>query len=123
MSGHQQGGCRKLHPDRIVDRIDDKDTKGRGSKTNDFMLTKTPKHVGNPEFCKMWNDWLRYAFGKKKVPYLTYVGQVDFLDAMPVDEAIESMGQSIRNGWRGLFPVRKGKAHTKPLTQKDHEQF
>jgi hypothetical protein len=42
---------------------------------------------------------------------------------MSADEAIESIETSIRNGWRGLFPVRKGKPATKPLTKKDHDEF
>lgn len=64
-----------------------------------------------------------YAFPKRKVPYLTYMEQLKFLNAMPVGEAVESIETSIRNGWKGLFPVRKGKMATKPLTKKDHDEF
>jgi len=116
-------GCRKLHPYSKEDNKEDKDTKGRKAKTPDFMLTQQPIHMKVPEFAAAWVRWSEYAYPKKKVPYMTYVGQVDFLNKMTPDEAVECIEQSIRNGWKGLFPVRKSKQQTKPLTKNDHEQF
>jgi hypothetical protein len=115
---------RKLHPYNKEDNKEDKDTRGRVAKAPDFMLTKQPIHMGVQEFSAAWHRWTQYAHGKKKaMPYLTYVGQVDFLNAMSAEDAIESIETSIRNGWKGLFPVRKGKMATKPLTKKDHDEF
>lgn len=95
----------------------------RDTKAPDFMLTHQPTHMNIPEFSAAWHRWIQYAFPKKKVPYLTYHGQIEFLNGMSVEDAIECIETSIRNGWRGLFPVRKSSKQTKPLTKNDHEQF
>lgn len=87
------------------------------------MLTTQPAHMAIPEFSAAWHRWTQYAYPKKKVPYLTYVGQLEFLNAMSPADAVECIEQSIRNGWKGLFPVRKSMKQTKPLTKTDHEQF
>jgi hypothetical protein len=116
-------GCRKLHPYNKDDNKEDKIQKGRVSKAPDFMLTQQPMHMGVKEFAAAWGRWAEYAYPKKKVPYMTYVGQVEFLNKMSPEEAVECIEQSIRNGWRGLFPVRKSKHQTKALTKNDHEQF
>lgn len=114
---------RKLHPYNKEDNKEDKDTKEKGVKMPDFMRTQEPVHMAVPEFAAAWHRWILYAFPKRKVPYLTYIEQLKFLNAMPVGEAVECIETSIRNGWKGLFPVRKGKAATKPLTKKDHDEF
>jgi hypothetical protein len=114
---------RKLHPYNKEDNKEDKDTKGRAPKTPDFMLTQQPAHMTVPEFSAAWHRWVQYAFPKRKVPYMTYVGQLEFLNAMSAADAIESIETSIRNGWKGLFPARKGKMPTKALTKKDHDEF
>ena len=114
---------RKLHPYNKVDNKEDKDTKAKGVKTPDFMLTQQPAHMTVPEFSAAWHRWLQYAFPKRKVPYLTYMGQLEFLNAMSAADAIECIETSIRNGWKGLFPIRKGKPSTKALTKKDHDEF
>jgi hypothetical protein len=116
-------GCRKLHPYNKDDNKEDKIPKGRVAKSPDFMLTQQPIHMKVPEFAAAWVRWAEYAYPKKKVPYMTYMGQVDFLNKMTPDEAVECIEQSIRNGWKGLFPVRKSKHQTKALTKNDHEQF
>lgn len=116
-------GCRKLHPYNKVDNKEEKIQGGRVSKTPDFMLTQQPTHMGVPAFAAAWVRWAEYAYPKKKVPYMTYVGQVDFLNKMTPEEAVECIEQSIRNGWKGLFPSRKSKHQTKALTKDDHEQF
>ena len=116
-------GCRKLHPYNKDDNKEDKDTRKREPKSPDFMLTKQPAHMAVPEFSAAWHRWLQYAFPKKKVPYLTYVGQLEFLNAMTAAEAVESIETSIRNGWKGLFPPRKGRPAAKALTKKDHDEF
>jgi hypothetical protein len=87
------------------------------------MLTQQPAHMTVPEFSAAWHRWVQYAFPKRKVPYLTYVGQLEFLNAMTAAEAVESIETSIRNGWKGLFPTRKGRPAAKALTKKDHDEF
>lgn len=114
---------RKLHPYNKEDNKEDTDTKASKAKTPDFMLTQQPAHMTVPEFSAAWHRWLSYAFPKRKVPYLTFHAQLTFLNAMSAEDAIESIEASIRNGWKGLFPPRKGKAATKALTKKDHDEF
>ena len=116
-------GCRKLHPYNKDDNKEDKDTRKREPKSPDFMLTQQPAHMTVPEFSAAWHRWVQYAFPKRKVPYLTYVGQLEFLNAMTAAEAVESIETSIRNGWKGLFPPRKGRPAAKALTKKDHDEF
>lgn len=117
------GPRRKLHPYNKEDNKEDKIQGERAPKTPDFMLTQQPAHMTVPEFSAAWHRWVQYAFPKRKVPYLTYVGQLEFLNAMSAPDAVECIETSIRNGWRGLFPVRKGKMPTKALTKKDHDEF
>jgi len=117
------GPRKKLHPYNKEDNKEDKIQGERASKMPDFMLTQQPAHMTIPEFSAAWHRWVQYAFAKRKVPYLTYIGQLEFLNAMTAAEAVESIETSIRNGWRGLFPVRKGKTTTKALTKKDHDEF
>lgn len=117
------GPRKKLHPYNKEDNKEDKIQGERASKMPDFMLTQQPAHMTVPEFSAAWHRWVQYAFAKRKVPYLTYIGQLEFLNAMTAAEAVESIETSIRNGWRGLFPVRKGKTPTKALTKKDHDEF
>jgi hypothetical protein len=117
------GPRRKLHPYNKDDNKEDKIQGDRVQKTPDFMLTQQPAHMSVPEFSAAWHRWVLYAFPKRKVPYLTYVGQLQFLNAMSAMDAVECIETSIRNGWRGLFPVRKGKTPTKALTKKDHDEF
>ena len=112
------GGTKPTSSNRKENKKENRDTKGP-----DFMLTTQPAHMAVPEFSAAWHRWIQYAFPKKKVPYLTYVGQLEFLNAMTPADAVECIEQSIRNGWRGLFPVRKSMKQTKPLTKNDHEQF
>ena len=110
-------------PMNVDNNKEDTDTKASKAKTPDFMLTQQPAHMTVPEFSAAWHRWLSYAFPKRKVPYLTFHAQLTFRNAMSAEDAIESIEASIRNGWKGLFPPRKGKAATKALTKKDHDEF
>lgn len=60
-------------------------------------------------------DWLEHRKAmKKKLAVTTVVAQLDFLlENIPAGMITECIGQSIRNGWTGLYEIKKagGKGH------------
>lgn len=79
------------------------------------------------EFKKAWAEWIDYRKEMKK-PLKPKSIKAQWKQFVLWGEAgcIESIAQSIRSGWQGLFPPRQNNQqmyHKKPLTAKDHETF
>lgn len=78
-------------------------------------------------FKETWEHWLAYRKEKKKpLTPTTIKMQLDTCAAHTEQACIESINKSMTCGWMGLFftnPSPFNRAHAKPLTSKDHEQF
>jgi hypothetical protein len=68
------------------------------------------------QFAFAWNEWISYKKEKKqKLTQKTKEMQLRTLGARPEQEAIGMIGQSIQNGWTGLFEF-KDKQNGKSIT-------
>jgi len=68
------------------------------------------------QFAFAWNEWVEYRKEKKqKLTQKTKEMQLRTLGARPESEAIGMIGQSIQNGWTGLFEF-KNKQNGKSIT-------
>ncbi len=70
-----------------------------------------PLHLNVPAFLAKWEAWVAFRKRMHKVGDwdAMFNEQLSFLDRHTVEEAVEILSQSIRNGWRGLFTVKAGK--------------
>lgn len=68
-----------------------------------------------PEFLAKWGSWVKVRLAKKgcKDFNTMFQEQLDWLDTFTVPQAIESLSQSIRGNWQGLFEPRgiNGNSH------------
>lgn len=64
-----------------------------------------PTELDSPDFRKAWADWIedRRARGKR-VTELAAKQNLEKLAPLGITKAIESIQDSIRNGWTGIFP-------------------
>lgn len=79
-----------------------------------------PLLLNTPEFLAVWNRWMAIrAKGKKPKTPLNelFAEQLRWLERLgTVEEAIESVSASIRNGWQGLFDQRGKGSPSRPHT-------
>lgn len=125
-----RGGCNKLHTYNKEDNKEDKTTPTPSSEDN--IPWAEDKDIGpmpfsSEEFKKAWAEWIDYRKELKK-PLKPKSIKAQWKQFVLWGEAgcIESIAQSIRSGWQGLFPPRQNNQqmyHKKPLTAKDHETF
>ncbi len=67
-----------------------------------------PENLDNPVFRKAWEDWKKHRTEiRKKLTPSTIKRQLKMLAEYP-ESAADIIGNSIRNGWQGLFPEKKG---------------
>lgn len=65
-----------------------------------------PPEIDTPEFRSAWSDWLADRRARRNpVTVLAAKQQLDMLATYGPAGAVESIRQSIRNGWTGLFPA------------------
>ncbi len=69
-------------------------------------LTEIPEKLKEKKgFAETWDSWLKYRKEiKHKIMPTTAKKQLKFLEQQP--DPIACIEQSIRNGWRGLFPLK-----------------
>lgn len=122
-------GCKKLHPYIIVDNIDNITTPTPSSEdmipwAEDDGL-KLP--FSSDAFQKSWASWIDYRKElKKPLKPTTIKAQWKLFVKWGEQKSIESISQSIMNGWQGLFEPRVNgwnPKDKKPLTAKDHDEF
>lgn len=124
------GGCKKLHTYNKEDNKEDKTTPTPSSGAD--IPWAEDKDIGpmpfsSDEFKKAWAEWIDYRKEIKKALKPKSI-KAQWKQFVLWGEAgcIESIQQSIRSGWQGLFPPRQNNQqmyHKKPLTAKDHETF
>ncbi|MCF7764829.1 MAG: hypothetical protein K9N62_14255 [Verrucomicrobia bacterium] len=90
------------------------ETNPKAEKPIDFPQ----KFSADEDFMKSWASWevCRRAMKKPARSWNEFFQhQVDWLEKMPAPDAIESLNQSLRNGYQGLFeprtPNRKGNSN------------
>ena len=72
-----------------------------------------PDVLQNPDFLKAWDDWLNHRRqSRKALTAQTQYKQLEFLAGMGAVIAVQSIQQSILNGWQGLFPVKPENTHS-----------
>ena len=112
--------CNPLHPYNKEDNKEDIDTKAQVPKG----MEPTPDMPYlSKEFSDAWISWTAYRKEtKKKLVNSTVVKQFAFLKSMNDEKrAIQSINQSIQNGWAGLFEISGNKFSNKPIiTKHDH---
>jgi hypothetical protein len=90
---------------------------------NSLLLPPLPH---SEEFAKVWDEWVIFRREVKKPLTPTSIReQLKFLTEQTEHDAIQSIKNSIRSGWLGLFAVKQtyGKPQAKLLTDKDHDSF
>lgn len=59
-------------------------------------------------FCASWSEWLEYRKDRRlSMRGLTVQKQLEMLDELGPSAACDSIQNSIRNGWSGLFPPKE----------------
>jgi uncharacterized protein YdaU (DUF1376 family) len=68
-----------------------------------------PESLDNPEFRKVWSDYLDYRKGQRyaKLKPASVTSQLATLASWGQADAISSIQTTIRNGWQGIFAVRR----------------
>ena len=104
-------------------------TSGYSNKKNinrDIKTILLPPLPYGPEFASAWQDWMKYKEEtKSRLTPSIVSAQIHFLTTLSENDAIQSIRNSIQNGWSGLFaPRSNARTQTgKALTQNDHETF
>ena len=86
-----------------------------------LLAIKPPKELDTPEFCQAWKEWEKYRKEKRQaLKPSTIKKQYEELARMGVEKAIESINQSIMQGWTGLFePKRKSGKTSNAIEEAD----
>ena len=117
------GGGNKLPTYNIVYNIEDKKENKQKKKKESIkedapMAEGSVLPFGSDEFKRVWFAWVDY---RKEIGKTLKQSSVDFQWKQFVlwgeRKSIDSINQSITNGWTGLF---EPKYQTKPLTAQDH---
>lgn len=77
---------------------------------------KIPEHLkSNQEFLNKWESWMKIRRAKKSCKDFNamFQEQLDWLSAYTVPQAIETLSQSIRGNWQGLFEPKNGTSNGK----------
>jgi len=114
-----EGVCKKLRTYNKEDNKGDKDTVQQQG-----WIVRLP--FGSEAFLSAWRSWVAYRKEmKKKLTDSSVTAQCREFALWGEQKSIESIEQSIKQGWQGLFePNRKFGAKTsKALTSEDHSAF
>lgn len=78
------------------------------SKTEQVLAVEIPEPLDTPGFRSAWAEWIEYrrADLRKAVTPRSAKMQLNALAEMGESGAVESIRQSIRNNWAGLFPPK-----------------
>jgi hypothetical protein len=85
-----------------------------------------PAVLHSPEFTAAWQRWMTFRRGLGKKPKdwsVMFSEQLEWLKQFGANEAAEMLGQSIRNGWQGLFERKTGQAGRKPESRQMDEDL
>jgi hypothetical protein len=90
-----------------------KEWKVKERNRNGKEETIFPDNLDNDAFRKAWEDYLAYRKASRMKPLLptSVAAQLKKLSEWGNDAALESLNQTISNGWQGLFPPKSNKAH------------
>jgi hypothetical protein len=112
------GGGKKL-PTYIKDyNKEDKDTR------SDAPIVGNPLPFSSDKFSKAWFSWIDY---RKEIKKPIKQSTIDFQWRQFIlwgeQKSIDSINQSITNGWTGLFEPKYTTNNKQPLTPTDHNGF
>ena len=99
----------------------------KDNNSNNIQSLLLPPIPFDEEFANLWGTWVQYRKERKKpLTNQTVKLQLEFLTKLTKNEATNSIINSIKHGWLGLFTPNSsqstysGKAQ---LTSDDHETF
>lgn len=96
----------------------DKDTRSNAP------IVGSPLPFSSEAFSKAWFSWIDY---RKEIKKPIKQSTIDFQWRQFVlwgeQKSIDSINQSITNGWTGLFETKHSPTTKQPLTAKDHDGF
>jgi hypothetical protein len=113
------GGGKKLPTYNKEDNKEDKDT-----VQQQMWIVRLP--FGSDAFIASWKSWVQYRKEmKKKLTDSSVQAQFKEFALWGEQKSTESIEQSIKQGWQGLFEPNKkfGAKTTKALTSEDHNAF
>jgi hypothetical protein len=122
LGGRQEiavGGGKKLPTYNKENNKEDKDT-----VRQQLWIARLP--FGSEAFLNAWKSWVVYRKEMKKTLTDSSVqAQCKEFALWGEQKSIESIEQSIKQGWQGLFEPNKkfGAKNTKALTSEDHNAF
>lgn len=96
----------------------------RPRRAADAALVAIPLELAScEEFTKAWGAWTAYRRSRRlSCLAATLTKQLDFLATLGPTQAVAAIHTSIRNGWAGLFPPKKGvnDEHVQPTLGQRH---
>lgn len=102
-----------IDKEKDIDKEEDKEERIIGERTlivKDYFLDLLPTDL-NPEKVLAWADWVDYRKEiKKRLTKSTAKQQIQFLLSQP--SFVACINQSIKNGWQGLFEIKKENVKT-----------
>lgn len=114
-----EGVCKKLPTYNKEDNKGDKDT-----VQQQMWIVRLP--FGSEAFIASWKSWVAYRKEmKKKLTDSSVQAQFKEFALWGEQKSTESIEQSIKQGWQGLFEPNKkfGTKASKALTSEDHSAF
>lgn len=109
------GKYRKLRDEddrREYNRVKQKESRAAKGVVIEKLDLQIPNKLNTPAFISVWGRWLEFRRGYRKPNSWgdMFREQLEWLSKMSVEDATESLQQSMRNGWQGLFePKTYGK--------------
>lgn len=99
----------------------------KDNNSNKIQGMLLPPIPFDDEFADLWGNWVQYRKERKKpLTNQTVKLQLEFLTTLNKNDATNSILNSIKHGWLGLFaPTSKGTSYSSkaPLTEDDHGTF
>jgi hypothetical protein len=99
-------------------REDKREEKSKGETP---LNPPPPLEIDTPDFRRVWEEWLTYRHDRRlSCRPQTLKKQLAFLAALgSASAAVESVEQSIRNGWQGLFESRGPAGNSRAAKRSD----
>ena len=102
----------------------DKDTPQTPNGDMNIPVVGNPLPFSSERFSKAWFSWIDY---RKEIKKPIKQSTIDFQWRQFIlwgeEKSIDSINQSITNGWTGLFETKSNQQQKQPLTAKDHNGF
>lgn len=98
---------------RVQDKEEEKEIRDRGLGKG---IQIPERFAQSQQFILVWSEWVQIRKrGKKSKDFeVLFRKQLDWLSKYSVDDAIEILNKSMRNGWTGIFPLNESNGNHRP---------